>query len=249
MILHRDGAVYETVDAAGVTHGDTVYSYDNISTSIFGTRQSDPHIVMHTFHPTFLGDWYTKANDPFSSPDWIPYLDAWSWTPNHSDDDWNVGYWTMPFGNLEFDLSSGWIGSKTGPTTKPFTYTATALKLSGAGVGTADGATAAATYSMTIHDEVEGLNDAVVSVEATPAPYWGSFPTEGHPNGLLILPGEIKPQDNQVPTLSVVAETSKGFSGQGGADIDLSKWTKLFNLNFSFGGKLATPPVCRHLFP
>ncbi len=247
--IHRDGAVYETVDAAGVTHGDTVYSYDNISTSIFGQRQVDPHIIKHTFHPTFTGDWFMKDNDPFSLPDQIPWLDAWSWTPNHSDDDEMTGYWTMPYGNLEFDLSSGWVGSITGPTTQPLIYTATALKLSGAGVGTADGATAAATYSMTIHDAVEGLADATVSVEATPTPYWGSFPVAGNPNGVLYLPGEIKPQDNQVPSLSVVAETSKGFSGQGGADIDLAKWTKLFNVNFSFGGEISHTSGVQTSFP
>ena len=245
VVLHRDGAVYETVDPDGTAHGDTIYSYHSIITPLEGDQCDTDVVNWQTFHPVFSGNWSLLA----SGDSYIPDLDSWSWSPDESSDTWDTGIWSMPHGNINYTsdpTQSSWQGSPDNPLPKTMTYTATA---SSSHINSNDdGATVTAKYILTLHDQVENLTDTVTTTSAS-GPLWGSFPTSDNPNGLMIINGPVGPGSNNVPTVTTGQEHSIGYSGSVGADIGLTGWLKLFNINFNLGMDTSTNITLQQSWP
>lgn len=104
------------------------------------------------FSPSFVGDWHWQsatdsAGNPILAPD-ILNPDTWSWSPNESEDTWDFGKWSMPFGNISYQDGQA-QGQPTGSQTKSITYNAT---------DNTDGATGTAKASVTLHDEWENAH-------------------------------------------------------------------------------------------
>ena len=144
--LHRDGAHDETVDPDGTVHGDTVYSYTNTYWSEYPEGENTDNVDnWQYFHPQFSGDW-TVVIPPVD----YPYNISYQWNPSESSDTWDTGKWKMPYGSLNM-YSGYWVGKPTGASPpSPMTYTVT---------DKGDGATATATYILTVHDPYEKYID------------------------------------------------------------------------------------------
>ena len=156
--LHREGGRGETYDADGTGHGDTIYSYHTLSTTVLFHNRSDvDNINWQTFHPIYGGEWskfttYDNLNQAHTFPD-ISY----SWTPSESDNKWNIGLRSIVHGamNEDLDLSAPlkWTKDASPPGGGTETYTAT---------DNVDGASATANYILKIHEPLELQGDEVV---------------------------------------------------------------------------------------
>ena len=148
VVLHRDGARGEITDPDGTTHGDTIYSYEEYSNNgVDNSTTENHHINWQTFHAVFTGGWRFLSNyvyPPDDSEGYAPDNFAWTWTPNESQDTYRTGYWAVIDGAYEL-FEGQWQGSPSGVQQRNIVYTAT----------DSDGATATATYILSVHDPYE----------------------------------------------------------------------------------------------
>lgn len=212
--LHRDGArqvpktaglggkVYgEWVDPDGTGHGDTTYSYQEL-THAGKTQSIIDHPNWQTFTPVFQGTWPVWSST-YQYPQGYPlymylgdpndplYLNSgsndatvanartrnapavsWAWSPDESDD-WELsGKWFIPYG-------SGGPQTPTphDPVTLPMSYSVTESSSGFSGYQTnttiLDDASASTRYFLTIHDPVDGwhTNGPLYEIDPLQFPY------------------------------------------------------------------------------
>lgn len=140
---------YETADADGTKHGDTIYSWKHW-TDDWGIQYCGEFINWQPFSASRLGTWSD------------PGLLSFTWNPSASFANISVNSVSMPFGNPYRDerlsvpstaLPGSWFGDPTGPRELTVTYTLSDLM---------DGGSASASYVLHLHDQVENLTDDVV---------------------------------------------------------------------------------------
>lgn len=144
--LHRDGAHGETVDADGTTHGDTIYSYlaDYLPRTEEGFPSTEDHKNWQVFHPYLTGSWSQR---PMINLEAGPNIN-WQWSPNESEDTWSMGKVSMHY--RTFRTFNDAPQHQDTSEERDITYTATDNQ---------DGATATATYILTVHDPYEKYID------------------------------------------------------------------------------------------
>ena len=120
-----------------------------IGSDAFSTFVDVPAINWLSFTPTYAGNWHYKAGTTHDGTSIVvPNVvapDTWKWSPNESDDTWDLGICSMPWAT-NFSEHDKVPSGQDAPTTYNVGYTAT---------DNTDGATASANYSMTVHDPYE----------------------------------------------------------------------------------------------
>lgn len=154
---------FEIEDGANVTHGDTIYSYneEHLEADDDGEKKlvTTPKPNSVTFSPLFSGSWshvlYPYTNPPSMPPGQpaVPKL-GWQWSPSSDDDLQNSHSQEMPYGNFVYNSDvNQWMGSPTGRSEKVISYEATDLL--DVYTGQATQVKARATYHLTLHDPEE----------------------------------------------------------------------------------------------
>ena len=144
-VYSPDGQLHgEYVDASGVGHGETTYSYFlGPPGGSSPTRQPN----WQSFHPTFSGAWSQINNGNLLAPGTIPNV-TWTWIPNESDDTQYLGKCEMPDSAITYYTNGTSSGKSAGSKPYPVTYTAG---------DNGDQAKATATYSLVVHDQWDNL--------------------------------------------------------------------------------------------
>ena len=157
LTLTRKDARGETTDADGTKHGDTIYSYTSSTTAEnppMSNSLIDQVINVQEFHPVFSGTWtLEKSTNYYGVSGSYPSV-TYNWSPNHSQDRWDVGYWAV---TPEYFTTAGdsfdpynppndVTISPAGSASQTITYTATDK-------GTQK--TVSAHYVLTVHQPVE----------------------------------------------------------------------------------------------
>ncbi len=224
VVLHRDGAHGETVDADGTTHGDTIYSYlaDYLPRTEEGFPSTEDHKNWQVFHPYLTGSWSQR---PMINLEAGPNIN-WQWSPNESEDTWSMGKVSMHY--RTFRTFNDAPQHQDTSEERDITYTATDNQ---------DGATATATYILTVHDPYEKYIDnppapsreniqrrGSISFTATPAALTGtSYFEQADSWGASI--SAAGPLDEWIAdTLGFRLDLSYSFTVNQGASVNLGPY-------------------------
>ena len=215
--LYRPGAINETVDADGTTRGDSTFSYPIITASDSTNAENS-----QLFHTSFSGNWALAGglyptgtldvnfqwSMPFNGENFIPDL--------YTDRG------IMPYGTVHLSNSLNldeWLGTPDSP--KSFN------------IGfhiqdNYDGATADATYVLTLHDQIEDAQDSITNT-STSSPAWGSSTDDSNPNALFIVQGNGQEVPAQSQSISKGHSTTQGWNSY--VEFAPAVFQKLFQLN------------------